>query len=101
DALPILAGCAASWRACAVSPLVLRTITAGYVLQFAPSPSAIQRSDPICGAARAVSIPRGRDSLPAQKRSDEHSPSRGGSFRLLQALLPVSFGYEEVTAVEA
>src|SRR4029434_2305894 len=32
-----------------------------------PSPSAIQRSDPICGAARTVSLPTGRDSLPAQK----------------------------------
>src|SRR4029434_9317892 len=30
-----LAGCVASWRACAVSPWVLRTITKGYVLQFA------------------------------------------------------------------
>ena len=33
-----LAGCAASWRACAVSPWVLRTITKGYVLQFARPP---------------------------------------------------------------
>ena len=37
---PSLAGCAASWRACAVSPWVLKTITAGYTLQFArPPPS--------------------------------------------------------------
>src|SRR4029434_7820104 len=71
---PSLAGCAASWRACAVSPLVLRTITAGYVLQFAPSPSAIRRSDPISGAAGAVSFSTERDSLPAQKRSDKHRP---------------------------
>src|SRR4029434_2559947 len=41
----------------------------------------------ICGAARTVSLPTGRDSLPAQKRSDKHSSSRGGSFRLLQPLL--------------
>src|SRR4029434_4737733 len=33
-----LAGCAASWRACTVSPWVLRTITKGYVLQFARPP---------------------------------------------------------------
>src|SRR4029434_1590910 len=51
------------------------------------SPSAIQRSDTICGAARTVSLPTGRDSLPAQKRSDKHSSSRGGSFRLLQPIL--------------
>src|SRR4029434_5106895 len=51
------------------------------------SPSAIQRSDTICGAARTVSRPTGRDSLPAQKRSDKHSFSRGGSFRLLQPIL--------------
>src|SRR4029434_6557894 len=43
-----------------------------------PSPSAIQRSDPICGAARTVSLPTGRDSLPVQKRT----------FRPLQPLLP-------------
>src|SRR4029434_9752135 len=35
---PSLAGCAASWRACAVSPWVLRTITKGYVLLFARPP---------------------------------------------------------------
>src|SRR4029434_5523495 len=33
-----LAGCVASWRACAVSPWVLKTITKGYVLQFARPP---------------------------------------------------------------
>src|SRR4029434_4777946 len=33
-----LPGCAESWRACAVSPWVLKTITRGYVLQFARSP---------------------------------------------------------------
>src|SRR4029434_291864 len=33
-----LAGCVASWRACAVSPWVLRTITKGYVLHFARPP---------------------------------------------------------------
>src|SRR4029434_7012652 len=32
-----LPGCAQSWRACAVSPWVLKTITKGYVLQFARS----------------------------------------------------------------
>src|SRR4029434_7609403 len=31
-------GCAESWRACSVSPWVLKTITRGYVLQFARSP---------------------------------------------------------------
>src|SRR4029434_193230 len=35
---PSLAGFAASWRACAVSPWVLRTITKEYVLQFARPP---------------------------------------------------------------
>src|SRR4029434_2304811 len=53
-----------------------------------PSPSAIRRSDPISGAAGAVSLPTRRDSLPAPKRSDKCSASRGGSFRLLQPLLP-------------
>src|SRR4029434_7002003 len=33
-----LPGCVASCRACAVSPWVLKTITKGYVLQFARSP---------------------------------------------------------------
>src|SRR4029434_9963143 len=33
-----LPGCAKSWRACTVSPWVLKTITRGYVLQFARSP---------------------------------------------------------------
>src|SRR4029434_11247985 len=33
-----LPGCAESWRACAVSPWVLKTITKGYVLQFARPP---------------------------------------------------------------
>src|SRR4029434_8023708 len=51
-----------------------------------PSPSVIQRSDPICGAARTVSLPS--HPLPAHKKSDKQSPSRGGSFRLLQPLLP-------------
>src|SRR4029434_2947105 len=53
-----------------------------------PFPSAIQRSDTICGAARTVSLPTGRDSLPAQERSNKHSSSRGGKCRLLQPLLP-------------
>src|SRR4029434_2686478 len=60
----------------------------GFRAAIRPFPSAIQRSDPICGAARTVSLPTGRDSIPAQKRSDKHSTSRGGSFRLLQPLLP-------------
>src|SRR4029434_3111177 len=53
-----------------------------------PSSSAIRRSDPIRGAAGTVSLPTGRDSLPAQKRSDKHNTSRGGSFRLLHPLFP-------------
>src|SRR4029434_8595426 len=53
-----------------------------------PSPSAIRRSDPISGAAGAVSFPTERDRLPAPKRSDKYSASRGGSFRLLQPLFP-------------
>src|SRR4029434_4660352 len=53
-----------------------------------PSPSANRRSDPIGGAAGTVSLPTGKDCLPAQKRSDKHSASRGGSFRLLQPLFP-------------
>ena len=40
---PSLAGCVASWRACAVSPWVLKTITKGYVLQFARSPPPFSR----------------------------------------------------------
>src|SRR4029434_7966299 len=55
---PSLAGWIASWRACAVSPWVLRTITKGYVLEFARHPP------PFSGAAGAVSLPTGRDSLP-------------------------------------
>src|SRR4029434_3856643 len=53
-----------------------------------PFPSAIQRSDTICGAARTISLPTGRDSLPAQERSNKHSSSRGGKCRLLKPLLP-------------
>src|SRR4029434_9256727 len=60
------AGCVASWRACAVSPWVLKTITRGYVLQFAPLPP------PLSGVIQSV---------------DKHSSSRGGSFRLLQPIL--------------
>src|SRR4029434_36004 len=63
-----------------------------------PSPSAIQRSDTICGAARTVSLPTGRDSLPAQKRSNKQSSSRGGSCRLLQPLLPRSQKGRELSA---
>src|SRR4029434_8770389 len=82
-----LAGCAASWRACAVSPWVMRTIRKGYVLQFARPPP------PFSGLIQSV-VQREQshflreEIVPAQKRSDEHSPSRGGSFRLLQPLLP-------------
>src|SRR4029434_3598386 len=45
---PSLAGCAASCPACAVSPWVLRTITKGYVLQFARPPP------PFGGAIQSV-----------------------------------------------
>src|SRR4029434_1085870 len=38
-----LPGCAESWRACAVSPWVLKKITKGYVLQFARSPPPFSR----------------------------------------------------------
>src|SRR4029434_3661136 len=38
-----LPGCAASWRACAVSPWVLKTVSKGYVLQFARSPPPFSR----------------------------------------------------------
>src|SRR4029434_4300095 len=38
-----LPGRAESWRACAVSPWVLKTITKGYVLQFARSPPPFSR----------------------------------------------------------
>src|SRR4029434_3997739 len=48
-----LAGRAASWRACAVSPWVLRTITAGYVLQFARPP-------PSCGAVIQSVVQQGQ-----------------------------------------
>src|SRR4029434_8941384 len=61
-----LAGCVASWRACAVSPWVLKTITRGYVLQFAHPPL------PFSGVIQSV---------------DKHSSSRGGSVRLLQPIL--------------
>src|SRR4029434_3054573 len=53
-----------------------------------PSPSAIRRSDPISGAAGAVSLPTRRDSLPAPKRRDKGRSSHGGVCRLLQPLLP-------------
>src|SRR4029434_4066814 len=36
-------GCAESWRACAVSPWVLKTVSKGYVLQFARSPPPFSR----------------------------------------------------------
>src|SRR4029434_355033 len=38
-----LPGCAESWRACAVSPWVLKTVSKGYVLQFAHSPPPFSR----------------------------------------------------------
>src|SRR4029434_4200777 len=38
-----LPGRAESWRACAVSPWVLKKITKGYVLQFARSPPPFSR----------------------------------------------------------
>src|SRR4029434_4581170 len=38
-----LPGCAESWRACAVSPWVLKTVSKGYVLQFARSPPPFSR----------------------------------------------------------
>src|SRR4029434_3607825 len=85
---PSLAGCVASWRACAVSPWVLRTITKGYVLQFARPPppfggviqSVVQQGQSHFLREEIVSLLR--------KRSDKCSASRGGSFRLLQPLLP-------------
>src|SRR4029434_9040896 len=53
-----------------------------------PSPSVIRSSDPISGAAGAVSFPTERDRLPAPKRCNKCSDSRGCSFRLLQPSLP-------------
>src|SRR4029434_9728561 len=52
-----------------------------------PFPSAIQRSDTVCGAARTVSLPMGRDNL-----------SRGGKYRLLQPLLPRTQKRQELSA---
>src|SRR4029434_5148934 len=45
-----------------------------------------------------VSLPTGRDSLPAQKRSDKHSSSRGEKCRLLQPLLPRTQKRQELSA---
>src|SRR4029434_7056204 len=61
-------------------------------------PSAIQRSDTVCGAARTVSLPSGRDSLSAQKRGNKHSSSRGEECRLLQPLLPRTQKRRELSA---
>src|SRR4029434_2563302 len=93
-----LAGCVASWCACAVSPWVPKNDHKGLRAAIRPSPSAIQRSDTICGAAKTVSLPTGRDSLPAQKRSNKQSPSRGGKCRLLQPLLPRTQKRRELSA---
>src|SRR4029434_6002094 len=63
-----------------------------------PFPSAIQRSDTVCGAARTVSLSMRRDNLPAQKGSDKQSPSQGGKCRLLQPLLPRTQKRRELSA---
>src|SRR4029434_1200838 len=48
----------------------------------------IRSSDPISGAAGAVSFPTERERRPAPKRCNKCRAARGGSFRLLQPLFP-------------
>src|SRR4029434_11290150 len=74
-----LPGCAESWRACAVSPWVNHK---GLRAAIRPFPSAIQQSDTVCDAARTVSLPTGRNNLPAQKKGHKQSSSQGKECRL-------------------
>src|SRR4029434_881272 len=46
----------------------------------------------------ALSLPPEIDILPAPKRSDKYSASRGGSFRLLQPLFPRTQKRRELSA---
>src|SRR4029434_6262858 len=43
-----------------------------------PFPSAFQPSNTVCDTARTVSLPTGRNYLPAQKKGHKQSPSQGG-----------------------
>src|SRR4029434_1158742 len=63
-----------------------------------PFPSAIQQSNTVCGAARTVSLPTGRNNIPAQKEGYKQSPSQGGKCRLLQPLLPRTQKRRELSA---
>ena len=63
-----------------------------------PFPSAIQQSDTVCDAARTVSLPTGRNNLPAQKEGYKQSPSQGEKCRLLQPLLPRTQKRRELSA---
>src|SRR4029434_4017486 len=84
-----------SMRACTIGA---KSDDRGLRAAIRPFPSAIQRSDTICGAARTVSLRTGRNSLPAQQRGNKQSPSRGGNCRLLQPLLPRSQKGRELSA---
>src|SRR4029434_3264773 len=109
-----LAGCAATWRACAVSPWVLRTITKGYVLQFARPPppfsgviqSVVQQEQSHFLREDIVSLLR-KETLsivpPEEKTSGFYSryflvPKKDGNYRpildlrvLNKALMPLRF----------
>src|SRR4029434_6191999 len=109
-----LAGCAASWRACAVSPWVLRTITKGYVLQFARPPppfseviqSVVQRGQSHFLWEEIVSLLR-KEAIsivpPEEEASGFYSryflvPKKDGNYRpildlrvLNKALMPLRF----------
>src|SRR4029434_7664791 len=93
-----LPGCAESWRACAVSPWVLKTIAKGYVLQFARSPppfsrviqSVIQQEQSHFLREEIISLLR--------KKGHKQSSSQGKECRLLQPLLPRTQKRRELSA---
>src|SRR4029434_5587658 len=94
---PILAGCAASWRACAVSPWVLRTITAGYELQFAPSFGGVIQS--VVQQGQSHFLQKEIDSL-LQKEAISVVPPEEGEGRELSANTRSSCVEQSAHAVE-
>src|SRR4029434_8702740 len=63
-----------------------------------PFPSAFQQSNTVCDTARTVSLPTGRDCLPAQKKGQKQSSFQRKECRLLQPLLPRTQKRRELSA---
>ena len=63
-----------------------------------PFPSAFQQSNTVCDTARTVSLPTGRDYLPAQKKCHKQSSFQRKECRLLQPLLPRTQKRRELSA---